>query len=133
MPLSSLTITLTDTRLIDGWVAAANVNGATPEALALEFLENQGRIYADLNHIGVITGSAFIRRFTAAEYSAIHAAAEQSPEVAALIDQLIMLPTVALNDLRLEPGLQQLVTAGLIQASRVPELLAYQRPEPTGV
>ena len=85
MTLSTLTITITDTRLIDGWVEAANRNGTTPELLALEFLKHQGRIYADLNRIGLITSSGFIRRFSAAEYGAILAAAEQSPQVAALV------------------------------------------------
>jgi hypothetical protein len=131
MTLSSLTITLSDTRLIDGWVEAANRNGTTPELLALEFLKHQGRIYADLNRIGLITSSAFIRRFTAQEYGAILAAAEQSPQVAALVDELTSSPTVALDDPRLEPGLQVLAAAELIAAERIPELLAYSRPEPT--
>jgi len=131
MPLSSLTITLSDTRLIDGWVEAANRNGTTPELLALEFLKHQGRIYADLNRIGLITSSAFIRRFTAQEYGAILAAAEQSPQVAALVDELTSSPTVALDDPRLEPGLQALAAAELIAAERIPELLAYSRPEPS--
>jgi hypothetical protein len=132
MPLSSLTITLTDTRLIDGWVEAANRNGTTPEQLALEFLQHQGRVYADLNRIGLITSSGFIRRFSAAEYGAILAAAEQSPHVAALVDELTNSPTVALDDPRLEPGLQALAAAGLIAAERIPVILAYARPEPGG-
>jgi len=131
MTLSSLTITLSDTRLIDGWVEAANRNGTTPDLLALEFLKHQGRIYADLNRIGLITSSAFIRRFTAQEYGAILAAAEQSPQVAALVDELTSSPTVPLDDPRLEPGLQALAAAELIAAERIPELLAYSRPEPT--
>jgi hypothetical protein len=131
MPLFSLTITITDTRLIDGWVEAANRNGATPEQLALEFLQHQGRIYADLNRIGLITSSAFIHRLTAAEYVTILAAAGQSPQVAALVDELTSAPTVALDDPRLEPGLQALAAAGLIAAERIPALLAYNRPEPS--
>jgi hypothetical protein len=131
MTLSTLTITLSDTRLIDGWVEAANRNGTTPEHLALEFLKHQGRIYADLNRIGLITSSAFIRRFTPPEYGAILAAAEQSPQVAALVDELINSPTVALDDPRLEPGLQALAAAGLIAAERIPALLAYNRPVPS--
>ncbi|MFZ9326302.1 MAG: hypothetical protein ACO24H_02435, partial [Polynucleobacter sp.] len=71
-----LTITLTDPRLIDGWVEAANRNGTTPEAIAGGFLENQGRSYADLFGVGVITGAAFVARFTPAEYGTILAAAE---------------------------------------------------------
>jgi hypothetical protein len=131
MPLFSLTITITDTRLIDGWVEAANRNGATPEQLALEFLQHQGRIYADLSRIGLITSSAFIHRLTAAEYVTILAAAGQSPQVATLVDEFISAPTVALDDPRLESGLQALAAAGLIAAERIPALLAYNRPEPS--
>jgi hypothetical protein len=130
MALSTLTITITDTRLIDGWVEAANRNGTTPEGLASEFLRIQGRSYADLFAVGLITSAAFVSRFTPAEYGAVLAAAEQSPEVAALIGELTGSPLVALDDPRLEPGLQLLAAAGLITAERVPELLAYQRPEP---
>lgn len=128
MPLPSLTITIADPRIIDGWVEAANRNGTTPEAIAAEFLTTQGTSYAELFKIGVITSAAFIRRFTATEYGAILAAAEESPEVAALVDGLTASPNVALNDPRLEPGLQQLAAAGLIAEERIPELLAYTRP-----
>lgn len=130
MPLPSLTITLTDPRIIDGWVEAANRNGTTPEAIAAEFLTTQGNSYAELFKIGVITSAAFIRRFTATEYATILAAAEQSPDVAALVDELTASPNVALNDPRLGPGLQQLAAAGLIASERIPELLSYTRPEP---
>ena len=131
MTLSILTITLSDSRLIDGWVEAANRNSTTPEQLALEFLKHQGRIYADLSRIGLITSSAFIHRLTAAEYVTILAAAGQSPQVAALVDELTSAPTVALDDPRLESGLQALAAAGLIAAERIPALLAYNRPEPS--
>lgn len=129
MPLLSLTITITDPRIIDGWVEAANRNGTTPDAIALDFLTQQGGNYAELFKIGVITSAAFIRRFTATEYAIIMAAAEQSPEVAALVDELTASPNVALYDPRLEPGLQQLAAAGLIASERIPELLSYTRPE----
>jgi hypothetical protein len=129
MALETLTITITDPRLIDGWVEAANRNGVTPEALATEFIENQGRSYAELFGVGVITSSAFIRRFTATEYGTILAAAEQSPEVAALIDQLTESPKIAMDDPRLAPGLELLAGAGLIEVERIEELLTYSRPE----
>lgn len=141
MTLDSLTITLTDTRLIDGWVAAANANGYTPEALALEFLEQQGRSYADLNKVGVITGAAFVARFTPSEYGAILVATTPPPDatedeiaaaaqVQALLDQLYASPQVAMDDPRLAPGLDLLVQAGLLDASRPAEILTYVRPEP---
>lgn len=130
MPLDTLTITLSNTRLIDGWVAAANTNGTTPEALALEFLENQGRSYADLNRVGVVTGAAFVARFTSTEYGAILAAAQDNAEVAALLQQLFDSPSVALDDPRLAPGLALLVSEGLLDADRPAEILSYVRPEP---
>jgi hypothetical protein len=128
--LSSLTITLTDTRLIDGWVAAANANGLSPEAIVQEFLTTQGRSYADLYRVGIITGAAFVARFTPAEYGAILTAAATNPEVQGLLDQLFDSPNVALDDPRLEPGLALLVSEGLLDAARPAEILAYVRPEP---
>ena len=141
MPLSSLTITLSDPRLIDGWVAAANANGYTPEAIAKEFLQQQGKSYADLHKIGVIASAAFVARFTPAEYGAILAAADPGPDateeeiaaagqVQALLAQLYVSPSVELNDPRLAPGLGLLVSLGLLDAARPAEILAYERPEP---
>jgi hypothetical protein len=63
---------------VDGFIEAANRNSTTPEALALEFLEQQGKSYADLFRIGVITSAAFIARFTPEEYAAILAAADHA-------------------------------------------------------
>jgi hypothetical protein len=132
MAINSITVQITDQRIVDGWVAAAIKNNTTPEVLAREFLEHQGRTYADLNRIGLLTSGAFIQRFTAQEYGAILSAADQSPNVAALIEQLVSSPLVALDDPRLEPGLQQLVAVGLLAPQRVPQLLAYERPEAQG-
>lgn len=130
MTLDTLTVTLTNTRLIDGWVAAANRNGTTPEALALEFLEQQGRSYADLNKVGIVIGAAFVARFTPSEYGAILAAAQDNADVAALLQQLFDSPNVALDDPRLAPGLALLVSEGLLDADRPAEILSYVRPEP---
>jgi hypothetical protein len=141
MTLDSLTITLTDTRLIDGWVAAANANGYTPEALALEFLQQQGRSYADLNKVGVITSASLMARFTPTEYGTILAATvapddateEQitaAAQVQALLSQLMDAQTVYLDDPELERGLALLVAAGLLDPSRPAEIAAYDRPEP---
>ena len=130
MPLATLTITLTDTRLIDGWVAAANANGLSPEAISQEFLTTQGRSYADLYRVGIVTGAAFVSRFTPAEYGDILTAAATNPEVQGLLDQLFDSPNVALDDPRLEPGLALLVSEGLLDAARPAEILAYVRPEP---
>jgi hypothetical protein len=143
MPLSSLTVTLTDTRLIDGWVEAANRNNTTPSVIAQEFLTTQGRSYADLFRVGIITGAAFVSRFTPSEYGDILAAATPPPDateeqiaaaaqVQALLDQLFESPNVALDDPRLAPGLALLVSMNLLDATRPAEILSYVRPEPTG-
>lgn len=140
MPLDTLTVTITNPRIIDGFVQAAINNGTTPELLATGFLENQGLSYANLFHIGVITSAEFIRRFTPTEYAAILTACvppeDATPEeiaqaaaINSLVDQLTASPNVALDDPRLAPGLQVLVDAGLIAEERVSELLYYQRPE----
>jgi hypothetical protein len=131
MPLSSLTVTISDSRIVDGWVEAANRNSMTPEEIAGEFLYQQGASYAGLFGVGIITSAAFMARFKPAEYAAIMAAMEESEEVAALVTELTSSPQVALDDPRLEPGLQALVEAELIDAERIPELLAYDRPEPS--
>ena len=138
--MDNLTVTITNPRLIDGFVQAAINNNRTPESIAQEFLENQGRSYADLFKIGVITSASFISRFTPSEYGAIISASqvnENSTEeeivlaqsVSFLISELTNSPNVALDDPRLEPGLQELVDAGLITEERKTELLSYQRPE----
>jgi hypothetical protein len=68
--MTTISLTLTD-RQYDGFITAANGAGMTPEALAEEFLAQQGARYADGFKIGVITGAAFVARFTPAEYGAI--------------------------------------------------------------
>lgn len=134
--MNTLTITLINARQIDGFVQAANGAGVTPEALALEFLSQQGARYAADFKVGVITSAAFMARFTPAEYGAILAAAAEDTEsgqaVAGLVAQLTASPNVALDDPRLQPGLALLVSLELLDAERVPELLAYERPAPAG-
>lgn len=123
----SLTITLPSNRSTDGLIEAANRNGTTPEALALELLALQGKSYADLYRIGVITSAAFIARFTPTEYAGIQASTD--PVVQGLIALLLSEPVVNFDDPRLAPSLQVLVTAELLSPERVNELLAYDRPE----
>ena len=128
--MDTLTITLTNARQIDGYIQAANNAGMSPEALALEFISAQGARYADGFKIGVITGAAFIARFTPAEYGAILTAAETNEAVAGLIAELTASPNVALDAPRLAPGLALLVSEGLLDAARPAEILAYERPTP---
>lgn len=115
-------------RALDGLIEAGNRNGATAEEIATELLTNEGLRYADLFQIGIVTSAAFMARFTPAEYTAIRTAAETIPEVAALIEQLTNSHSVIFGDPRLEPGLQLLVSLGLLASERLPELLAYSRP-----
>lgn len=128
--MNSLTITLTDIRAIDGWIEAANKAGMTPEAMALEMLQHQGLRYADLFKIGVLTSAAFVQRFTAVENGAIRAAAEQSPEVASLLKEVVDSPTVVLTDPRIPPGLAMLTAAGLLAEGRAEEIQAWEHPSP---
>jgi len=126
--MTAITITLPSGRNADGFTEAANRNGTTAEALALELLEAQGKSYADLFKVGVITSAAFIARFTPAEYSGILAAAETDATVAGLLATLLAEPLVNFDDPRLAPGLDVLVQAELLDAARVAELLSYERP-----
>ena len=128
--MDTLTVTLANKRLVDGFIRAANGAGLPAADLALEFLEAQGARYADDFKIGIITGAAFIARFTPAEYSAILTASETNEAVAGLIAELTASPNVALDDPRLEPGLALLVSEGLLDAARPAEILAYDRPTP---
>jgi hypothetical protein len=128
----TVTVTLSHQRFVDGFVEAANRNGTTAEALALEFLEQQGKSYADLFDIGVVTSAGFVSRFTPAEYSAIITAAATDQDVQGLLDTLIAEPIINFDDPRLEPGLQLLVSLGLLDVSRVEELMAYDHPVAQG-
>lgn len=139
--MDTLTITLTDRRVIDGYIEAANRAGMTPEVLAAEFASDQGKRYADGFKIGLLTSAAFVQRFTPAEYGAILAASvppeDATPEelevasaVASLVTELTSSPMVSLDDPRLGPGLGLLVSAGLIAPERVAELLEYDRSVP---
>jgi len=198
--MDTLTITLTNPRQIDGYIKAANNAGMTPEALAEEFLAQQGARYADGFRIGVITGAAFVARFTPAEYGAILAyagliqpvpdpvyqvptAQEQQmyddavaayallenpteedtlmyqsmvdsysaiintvanqaeidaivaangphEQVAELLSLLLATSDVHLDDPRLAPSLDLLVSLGLLDAARQAVILAYERPTP---
>ena len=128
-----MNVTVTDPRAIDGWVEAANRAGITPEAMALELLQEQGIRYADLFKIGVITSAAFVRRFSVSEYAGILAAAEESPDVAGWIGELTEAPLVVLTDARIGPRLLMLTEAGLLAEGRAEEIQAWVRPGGTEV
>jgi len=73
--MDTLSLTITNTRTIDGLIFAANTAGLTPEAYAEWLLTQNGYRYADANSYGVITSAAFFARFTPTEYNDVLTAA----------------------------------------------------------
>jgi hypothetical protein len=128
--MDTLSITLTNTRVIDGLIFAANSVGKTPEAYAEWLLDRDGHRYADTNSYGVVTSAGFFARFTPAEYAVVLAASVDTVEVKALLDELTAAEKVALDDQRVDDGLALLVSMELLAASRPAEITAYERPFP---
>ena len=120
----NLTVTISQ-RAFRALQEAARRNESTPEALASEAVQQQGINYANIYKIGVITNAAFVRRFTLTEYAGILTAAEQNPQVAGLLEELLNEPYVVQDDPRLRPGLMFLVAAGPLSSERVAELLNF--------
>ena len=137
--MNTISLTLTD-RQYDGFVIAANGAGMTPDALLTEFVAQQGARYANDFKVGIITGSAFVARFTPTEYGNILAYAQVAPDpgvendphtqVAELLNLLFATSDVHLDDPRLAPGLDLLVSLSLLDAARPAQILAYERPTP---
>ena len=137
--MDSLSFTLTDHRAIDGVIATVNRQNVgrtadewvTVDQFWAEQVTALAKNLANNENVGIITSAAFIQRFTTDEYSGIIAASKTDADVAALINTLVNSAYVYLDDARILPGLQQLVTLGLLEANRIPEIVAYDRPEPT--
>ena len=137
--MDSLSFTLTDHRAIDGVIATVNRQNVgrtadewvTVDQFWAEQVTALAKNLANSESVGIITSAAFIQRFTTDEYSGIIAASKTDADVAALINTLVNSAYVYLDDARILPGLQQLVTLGLLEADRIPEIVAYDRPEPT--
>lgn len=147
----SLTITLSDKRLVDAIVKTAYIHKTTPEIFALEILRGSAKTYASLHKIGVITSADLISRFTPEEFSAITVASipiknpqdieseeerekafehnARSSTISSLIKSLNSEPTITLDDPKLISGLNKLVSMGFLTQDRVAELLSYDRPE----
>ena len=81
LAMNTLSLTLTNTRAIDGLIFAANSAGMTPEAYAELVLNKEGHRFADANSYGVITSAAFFARFTPTEYANVLAASVDTVEV----------------------------------------------------
>jgi len=137
--MDSLSFTLTDHRAIDGVITTVNRQNVgrtadewvTVDQFWAEQVTALAKNLANSENVGIITSAAFIQRFTTDEYSGIIAASKTDADVAALINTLVNSAYVYLDDARILPGLQQLVTLGLLEANRIPEIVAYDRPEPT--
>ena len=128
--MDTLSITLTNTRVIDGLIFAANSVGKTPEVYAQWLLDNDGYRYADANSYGVVTSAGFFARFTPTEYAAVLAASVDTVEIKALLDELTAAEKVALDDQRVADGLALLVSMELLAPGRPAEITAYERPFP---
>jgi hypothetical protein len=136
LAMNTLSVTLTNTRAIDGLIFAANSAGMTPEAYAERLLTTEGHRFADANSYGIVTSAGFFARFTPAEYADVLAASEAQNAAAnavkALLDELTAAEKVALDDQRVADGLALLVSMELLAASRPAEITAYDRPFPGG-
>lgn len=71
----------------------------------------------------VITRLAFMSRFSDAELAGIYTAAKTDIRVEIFLDKVRAADSVTLTDPRTVAGVQALAAAGLIEASRVPEIL----------
>ena len=74
LTMDTLSLTLTNTRVIDGLIFAANSAGMTPEGYAEWLLTKDGHRFADANSYGVVTSAGFFARFTPTEYADVLAA-----------------------------------------------------------
>ena len=81
LTMNTLSLTLTNTRVIDGLIFAANSAGMTPEAYAEWLLTKDGHRFADANSYGVVTSAGFFARFTPTEYADVLAASVDTVEV----------------------------------------------------
>lgn len=81
LTMDTLSVTLTNTRVIDGLIFAANSAGMTPEAYAERLLVTEGYRFADANNYGIVTSAGFFARFTPTEYADVLAASVNTVEV----------------------------------------------------
>ena len=74
LTMDTLSLTLTNTRVIDGLIFAANSAKLSPEAYAEWLLTKDGHRFADANSYGIVTSAGFFARFTPTEYADVLAA-----------------------------------------------------------
>lgn len=126
--MDSITVTITNKRAIDGLIASANASQLSLDDFLQQTLVENGNLAADIYKLGVFPTSDFILRFTSAEYSAIKAAAITDLQVEGLLAELSRSPIVNVNNPRLAPGLQYLVSTSLLTPERATEVASYRRP-----
>jgi hypothetical protein len=137
MPVSSLTITINGNRAIDGFIATLNsenqgsTNKRTLQQFVLQQVNAMGRSMAKSQGLGTISSGNFLLRFTRGELNGIRSAAETVPSVAQALNYIASNSEINLDDDSLPAELQKLVAANLLASSRVPDLLAYVRPDVT--
>ena len=86
--MDTLSLTLTNTRVIDGLIFAANSAKLSPEAYAEWLLTQDGHRFADANSYGIVTSAGFFARFTPTEYAGVLVAAANTTEVPAPIGNI---------------------------------------------
>ena len=86
--MDNLSLTLTNTRVIDGLIFAANSAKLSPEAYAEWLLTQDGHRFADANSYGIVTSAGFFARFTPTEYAGVLVAAANTTEVPAPIGNI---------------------------------------------
>lgn len=86
--MDTLSLTLTNTRVIDGLIFAANSAKLSPEAYAEWLLTKDGHRFADANSYGIVTSAGFFARFTPTEYAGVLVAAANTTEVPAPIGNI---------------------------------------------
>jgi hypothetical protein len=72
--MDTLSLTISNTRVIDGLIFAANSAKLSPEAYAEWLLTQDGHRFADANSYGIVTSAGFFARFTPTEYANVLAA-----------------------------------------------------------
>ncbi len=103
-----------------GWIEAGDGNGITPNTTRW----NGNAFVPAPSARRIIPPLEFLQRFTAAERTAIRAAAAASPDLADWIDQARFAREIELDAPTTAAGLDALVAAGLLTAERKAAVLA---------
>ena len=127
-----ITLTITDKRLLAG--VDANKNQHAPDQTAEQYmqawLDQIVDSWATAYKIGIVSSAEYVLRFTGAENSAITAAAETDPLIAASLEDVRSRSTVRLYANGVVQGMAYLVAQGLLTQARADEIMAYSVPAP---